>query len=411
MYEHLSLFELNKLVQLTLTQSLAPAYWVVAEIAELRVNQSGHCYLELVQKEDERIIAKSRATIWSYTYRNLSLWFEKMAGESLKAGLKILCKINVQYHEVYGLSYNIKDIDAGYTLGERAKKRQAVIDKLMQEGIFERNKSLPIAPAISRLAIISSPVAAGYEDFINQLIHNSYGYEYATRLFKASMQGTNAAASIIGALHEIRNSSDRYDAVAVIRGGGSRLDLDCFDDYELNAHACRYTVPVITGIGHERDQSVLDMVVFKSLKTPTAVAEWIIGKSVEYETLLLQKMNVAAQLIEQKRKGEISRLERLEYRLRHGSEKMLAAHHNMMDKIVLKMTNGAEGIWDKNNQYLSLLETKIGLLNPENALIRGYTLTTKDGRPVTDDIKAGDVITTRTLSSIIESTVLSKNKR
>lgn len=412
MSQHHTLFELNKLVQQTLDKSLAPSYWVVAEIADLRVNQNGHCYLELVQKEDERVIAKSRATIWSYTYSNLSLWFEKMTNESLRSGLKVLCNVSVQYHEIYGLSFNIKDIDANYTLGERERKRQEVIQLLIEDGVFEMNKTIEIGPVFTSLAIISSPTAAGFEDFMNQLVNNSYGYEYQTRLFKATMQGEQAAESIINALHTINESSEHYDAVVIIRGGGSRIDLDCFDDYDLNSHICQFPIAILAGIGHERDESIVDLVANKSLKTPTAVAEWVIGKSLDYESSLVTKMISLTKLFNNQLSYEKNSLERLTSKLKNSTERQIQSKENWLDKAVLRMDNSTKQYLLTQFQNLSLMESRVEYLNPETVLKRGFTITTKGGKQITtENVKEGDIIETITLSSILESKVYNTKDR
>lgn len=409
MTTHLSLFELNKLVQKAIDQSLEPSYWVVAEIAELRVNQNGHCYLELVEKEDHKIIAKSRATIWSYTYRNLSLWFERMAGESLKSGLKILCNVTVQYHEIYGLSFNIKDIDANYTLGERERKRQEVINQLLEDGIFEMNKELKVHQVLSKIAIISSPAAAGYEDFMNQLINNSYGYTFETRLFKATMQGENAANSIINALETVYQTNDEFEAVFIIRGGGSALDLDCFDNYELNFTAAQFPIPIITGIGHERDNSILDLVAFKSLKTPTAVAEWVIGKSMDFESNLNAKMQQVINLSGKALQYHHQTLENLFIKLRGIVDRKLQQENFELQTTRSRVKTATSKFLEENKSSLNLLSQKIDFLNPITTLKRGYTLTSINGKLITtENIKEGDIIETRTLSSIVKSIVKEK---
>ena len=241
--EHLTLVALNNIIKKVLSSELEPSYWVVAEIGEMRLDQKGHCYLELVQKVENNILSKTRATIWSYTFRNINGWFEAINHKPIEAGINILANVQVSYHEIYGLSLNIKDIDANYTLGERARKRQQVIEQLNNDGVFDFNKQ-NILPAVPQnIAVISAPNAAGYEDFINQLINNSYGYAVHTTLFSTVMQGDNAPQSIINALHRIFENADEYDAVAIIRGGGSQLDLDCFDDYELATHIAQFPLP------------------------------------------------------------------------------------------------------------------------------------------------------------------------
>ncbi|HAA16033.1 MAG TPA: exodeoxyribonuclease VII large subunit, partial [Cytophagales bacterium] len=287
----LTLAELNTKVKSTLEEQLEPSYWVIAEIGSMQVAQRGHAYLELVEKQDEQITAKLRANIWAYTYRVVSGWFQSVTGSPLQAGLKVLVHGVVTYHEVYGLSLNIKDIDPNFTLGERARQRMEVLQKLEADGVLEMNQELALPLVPQRIAVVSSATAAGYEDFMEQITHNGYGYRVHTQLFRAVMQGDQATESIIGALHEVHNAPRPFDAVVIIRGGGSQLDLDCFDTYELAATVAQFPLPVITGIGHERDETIVDMVAHTRMKTPTAVAEFLIQglRAFEENVLLLEE--------------------------------------------------------------------------------------------------------------------------
>jgi exodeoxyribonuclease VII large subunit len=276
----LTLSELNLRVKETLQSSFADSLWVVAEIAEMKLNRTGHCYLELVDKDasSDEITARARATIWSWQFRFIQPYFETTTGQSLTAGLKVLVSVTVEFHEVYGFSLNIKDIDPAYTLGDLARRRLEIIRRLTDEGVIDMNKEIPIDDIPSRIAIISSPTAAGYEDFINQLFNNPAGYRFHTQLYPATMQGNDAPASIITALDAIYEHEEQFDVVVIIRGGGSQLDLSCFDDYNLAFHISQFPLPVLTGIGHEKDETIADMVANTKLKTPTAVAGFLIGK-------------------------------------------------------------------------------------------------------------------------------------
>ena len=253
---NLTLSDLNKIIRDCLDANLDPSYWVIAEISEMKTNQKGHCYLELVEKKDDDILAKARATIWSYTYRNLSMWFETTTGESLKPGLKILANVSVSFHEIYGLSLNIRDIDASFTIGERSRRRQEVINKLKEDGVFDMNREIPLPLVPQRVAIISSPTAAGYQDFTDQLRQNEFGYGFSITLFKALVQGKEAESSINNALHSIFKHTAKYDIVVLIRGGGAAVDLECFDSYNVASHIAQFPLPVITGIGHEKDETI-----------------------------------------------------------------------------------------------------------------------------------------------------------
>jgi exodeoxyribonuclease VII large subunit len=276
----LTLSELNSLVKSALQTAFPDQVWVVAEIAEMKVNRSGHCYLELVDKDtaSEEVNARARATIWSWQFRFIQPYFETTTGQSLTAGLRVLISASVEFHEVYGYSLNIKDIDPTFTLGDLARKRMEIIRRLTNEGVIDMNKEILIADIPSRIAVISSPTAAGYEDFINQLTSNTSGYRFYTKLYPATMQGNDAAKSIMEALDAIYDYEELFDVVVIIRGGGSQLDLACFDDYNLALHISQFPLPVLTGIGHEKDDTIADMVANTRLKTPTAAAEFLIGK-------------------------------------------------------------------------------------------------------------------------------------
>jgi len=276
----LSLSELNSLVKDALQVAFPEQLWVVAEIGELKVNRTGHCYIELVEKNSatDEISARARATIWSWQFRFIQPYFETTTGQALTAGLKVLVSVSVEFHEVFGYSLNIKDIDPNYTLGDMARRRAEIIRKLEDEGIIDMNKEIPLPEIPSRIAVISSPTAAGYEDFMTQLANNEAGYKFYTRLFPSAMQGTDAPKSIIAALNSIFDVETMFDVVVIIRGGGSQMDLNCFDDYDLAVNISQFPLPVLTGIGHEKDESIADLVANTKLKTPTAVAEFLINK-------------------------------------------------------------------------------------------------------------------------------------
>jgi len=242
------------------------------------VGCSRDCRDEGEEASSDEVNARAKATIWSWQFRFIQPYFETTTGQSLTAGLKILVSISVEFHEVYGYSLNIKDIDPTYTLGDLARKRLEIIHRLTDEGVIDMNKEIQITDIPSRIAIVSSPTAAGYEDFINQLANNHAGYRVYTKLYPATMQGNNAANSIIAALDAIYENEEHFDVVVIIRGGGSQLDLACFDDYNLALHISQFPLPILTGIGHEKDETIADMVANTRLKTPTAVAEFLIGK-------------------------------------------------------------------------------------------------------------------------------------
>lgn len=412
MSEEMTLLELNQTIRNTLDSSLEPSYWVVAEVGELRVNQKGHCYLDLIEKQNEKVVARLRATIWSYTWRNLSTWFEGMTGQPLKAGIKILCNLKVQYHELYGLSANIRDIDAQYTLGERAKRRQEVINQLKEEGVFDMNKShhLPIVP--QRIAIISSPSAAGYGDFMDQISSNAHGYAVATTFYKASMQGEEAVTSIVGALHQIAESAEEFDLAVIIRGGGAQIDLDCFDQYDLAAHVAQFPLPVITGIGHDRDETVTDLVAHTALKTPTAAAEFILQGFEQYEVKVIEIMQRMSKTTRNLLQMEQLKLQHAVSQLKNIKGNRLFQEKERLTRHLKDLRRAGKHALDKSGDQLNRWEKEIKLMDPERILQRGYTFSAVNGKPVSGQkIKKGDVMTTYTASQKIESNITDINEK
>lgn len=274
MEQKLTLLQLNELIKEALTGAFPSSVWVIAEVSELKENRNGHCYLELIEKQGAEIVARTRATIWSYTYRMLKPYFETTTGQLFTSGIKILVQVSVEYHSAFGLSLNIKDIDPVYTVGDMAMQRREIISRLQNEGVFEMNKELELPLVPQKIAVISSATAAGYQDFMNQLDNNEFGFKFYTKLFQATMQGVETVPSIINALERIFQYEDFFDAVVIIRGGGATADLSSFDNYDLAFNITQFPLPVITGIGHEKDDTIIDLVAHTRLKTPTAVAEF-----------------------------------------------------------------------------------------------------------------------------------------
>ncbi|WP_340152454.1 exodeoxyribonuclease VII large subunit [uncultured Marivirga sp.] len=411
--QHISLTDLNLLIKDTLNTQLEPSYWVVAEIGELREARNGHCYLEFVEKDEEsnQLLSKSRATIWSYSYRSISAWFQSITGESLKAGMTVLANVQIQFHEVYGLSLNVKDIDPNFTLGERARKKQEIIARLKEDGIFEMNKShaLPIVP--QRIAIISAESAAGYGDFMNQIGNNDYGYQLRSQLFVATMQGDKAAQTIISALHQIHQQMEDFDAVILIRGGGAQVDLDCFDDYELAAHIAQFPLPVFTGIGHERDETICDLVAHSKLKTPTAVAEFLIrGMRIYEEKINFATQNILAYL-NQKVDLEQHKLNDRRHSLRYALRKHFNKAENQLARHEQKLQYGVRKNFQNSRQKLEIYEKTLELINPETVFKKGYSYTSLNGKSIMGQkLKKGDELKTITAKQEVKSRVESVGK-
>ena len=397
--EGISLFELNALVKRSITQCLPDEYWVQAEISDVRYNTTGHCYLEFVQKDPRgnNLIAKARGAIWSNVFRLLKPYFEETTGQAFVSGIKVLVKVNVEFHELYGYSLTVQDIDPTYTVGDMVRRRNEILKQLQEEGVLTLNKELEIPLLPQRIAVISSATAAGYGDFSHQLSGNSQGYYFYTELFPAIMQGSLVEGSILSALEDILERLDDFDVVVIIRGGGATSDLSGFDTYLLAAACAQFPLPIITGIGHERDDTVLDSVSHTRVKTPTAAAE-----------LLISYVDDAAKqlytLSEQLRESVLWRLSQEKQRL--------SALYNRIPALAIKqLTDARMELFDMKNNLkqlttalltaqkhkLELLQQRIADASPEKLLKRGYSITLKNGKAVTDasQVEPGDVLTTR----------------
>lgn len=313
MKERLSLSELNGEVKNVLSANFMSPLWVIAEISEINIHSTGHCYLTLIEKgeSEDRIVAQARATIWSYTFRMLRPYFETTTGQQLTDGIKVLLQVSVEFHEMYGFSLNVRNIDPTYTLGDQARKRREIIQRLTDEGVLTMNKELELPLVPQKIAIISSSAAAGYEDFMEQLTNNAKGFHFYTQLFPAVMQGNQAEQSIVDALDRIYPYENFFDLVVIIRGGGSQVDLSCFDNYNVAYHVTQFPLPVLTGIGHEKDDSICDLVAHTKLKTPTAVAEFILDGTGAFEDRINMIEQEAIGLVENRMVEEKNHLEDL----------------------------------------------------------------------------------------------------
>lgn len=424
-----TLSELNTAIKATLELAFPESVWVVAEISEIRCNSKGHCYLELVEREEEETIAQIRANIWAYTFRNLASKFEKATGETFKQGMKVLLQVNVTFHEIYGLSLNVKDIDPTYSLGEMARKKREVIERLTKEGLINLNKQIPLPLVPQRIAVISSATAAGYGDFIDHIDDNPYGYKIFYKLYQSLMQGQEAEASIIAALKQIREKMTLYDAVAIIRGGGSQIDLSCFDTYSLAIEVAKFPLPVITGIGHERDDTVVDMVAHTKLKTPTAVAEFLISGMSSFEERLLDAqstlVNRAKELLREENhrlqylmqqfrhivkdrfNGEIKKIETALHRLIHGTTQIIDGNNNKLKLDVNRLVGGLKIVFQEHKSKIKNFEQAIRLLDPINVLQRGYSITYLREKAIKDssELQTGDIIRTKVYKGSVNSKV------
>ncbi len=476
MDQKLTLLQLNESIKDTLSDAFPTTVWVVAEVSEMKENRTGHCYLELIEKEGNSIIARSRATIWSYTFRMLKPYFETSTGQQFSEGIKILVQVTVEYHPVYGLSLNIKDIDPVYTVGDMALQRKEIINRLQTEGIFDMNKELELPLVPQKIAIISSATAAGFQDFMNQLNSNEFEFKFYTKLFEATMQGAETVPSIINALERIFEYEHFFDAVVIIRGGGATADLSSFDDYDLAFNITQFPLPVITGIGHEKDDTIIDLVAHTRMKTPTAVAEFLITGVARFYERLLDMETEIIQFARNTIDEEQNRLERIATGLNFSVTEFINEKQTRLTKMgnelqqnvsqfsfkkkyeinnikhdlesavslwfvetknrmeqkrrILKRVAGATLLKEsavlvhfkdlitsksrkmifREEEKIHINENSVRLLNPENILKRGYSLTLKNGEILksASQLNINDEIETRFNDGKVKSKIIKK---
>jgi exodeoxyribonuclease VII large subunit len=408
--ERLSLFELNALVKKCITQYLTGEYWVQAEISDVRSHPAGHCYLEFVQKDPGRndLIAKARGTIWANVFRLLRPYFEETTGQAFVSGIKVLVKVTVEFHELYGYSLTVHDIDPVYTVGDMVRRRNEILKQLQEEGVLTLNKELEIPFPPQRIAVISSATAAGYGDFSHQLSNNSHGYYFHTELFPAVMQGNQVEDSILSALDAIMERPDDFDVVVIIRGGGATSDLSGFDTYPLAAACAQFPLPIITGIGHERDDTVLDSVSHTRVKTPTAAAELLINA---VDQAAEQLYALSKQLRERalwRLNREKQRLSALRNHIPALALKLLADARMELLDVKNNLKQSATALLTTQKHKLDLLRQRITDVSPEKLLQRGYSITLRNGKAVTDasQVQPGDLLTTRLANGEVTSEVV-----
>jgi len=428
----LSLLELNNLVRGAVSEAFPGTCWVRAEMSDVRTNaSSGHCYLEFIEKNPitGQLVARARGSIWAKTFRMLKPYFEMETGQLFASGLKVLVKVSVEFHELYGYSLTVLDIDPAYTLGDMLRKRMEIIRQLKEEGVFTLNKELPFPVLPKRIAVITSPTAAGYEDFLNQLANNKAGYPFYPKLFPALMQGERTEESVIAALDRIYHHIDCFDVVVIIRGGGSTSDLNSFDSYLLAANCAQFPLPVITGIGHERDDTILDMVAHTRMKTPTAVAEFLIGRmdaAAEELEDLQQEVSELASTILLKQKNFLqllgarlpvivtNRIERNRSFLQMAGNKlpasasaMLLRRRSTLESLQMQLQNRAALRLAEGTRFIQLTEQFIKMASPDYVLKRGYSLSLKDGKIIkhATDLNPGDELVTRFADGDVKSIV------
>lgn len=407
--EALSLFDLNALVRRSLEQCLPHEYWVQAELSDVRSNTTGHCYLEFIQKDprSNNLVAKARGTIWSNVYRLLKPYFEESTGQLFTSGIKVLVKVTVQFHELYGFSLTILDIDPTYTLGDMARRRREILLQLEEEGVLTLNKELEMPELPQRIAVISSATAAGYGDFCHQLQYNPRGFFFYTELFPAMMQGNQVEESVLAALDRINDRREEFDAVVIIRGGGATSDLSGFDTYLLAASCAQFPLPIITGIGHERDDTVLDSVAHSRVKTPTAAAELLIERVGQAADRLEELSEQLEYGIRMRLQQERRRLSDLGARIPSAAMRRLSGDRYALLTVEKDLARSTNTLLSRQKHRLELLQQRITDASPEKLLSRGYSITLKNGKVVTSasQVHPGDELVTRLYQGELTSIV------
>ena len=419
--KRLTLFELNHLVRDVLECEMPEEYWVEAELSECRESK-GHCYMELIQKDERNAtpIAKADAKCWASKWMLIRPYFERTTGERLRAGMKVLLKVYPQFHEAFGFSWIVTDIDPTYTLGDMARKRQEIIRQLKEEGVFDLQRELELPLFCQHIAVISSESAAGYGDFCHQLSDNPYGFQFQTQLFPAIMQGEGVSQSIIAALENIYNgqcstvngqwsmvNGQCFDCVVIIRGGGATSDMSGFDTLSLAENVANFPLPIITGIGHDRDESILDMVSHTRVKTPTAAAAFL----VDHLKGVLDTIEGAQSLITHYARQKLSTLQSQLSTIQEILPKLFLAvkirQDARIENLEARFPLLAERRLTAERHRLQLTEEKLKALDPQLLLKRGYSITLHNGKAVHNPLvlKAGDEIETRLEKGTIKSII------
>ncbi len=427
MEKALTLYELNSLVRETIEEELHQEYWVEAELSEVR-EVRGHCYMQLVQYDrseeggkrkryENTPIAQASAKCWQSSWQLLRPYFEKETGQRLHAGMKVLLQVYAQFHETYGFSWIVTDIDPTYTMGDMARKRQEIIRVLKEEGVFDLQKELPLPLFCQRIAVISSANAAGYGDFVNQLENNEYGFRFHTRLFPAVMQGEDVEKSVIAALEQIfrgsgdmeaRGNENSFDCVVIIRGGGATADLSGFDTLALAENVANFPLPIITGIGHERDESILDMVSHTRVKTPTAAAAFLIDHLKEVLEVLIDAQERITRYAQQKLSTLDAQLSVVAEAIPRLFSVVKTRQDARLDSMQEKMTMLIERRLETEQHRIQLVSEKVKSLDPTLLLRRGYSITLHNGKVVKDVsvLNTGDELETRLAHGSVRSKVL-----
>lgn len=404
----MTLLELNSMVRMTLERGMRDEYWVEAELAEARETR-GHCYMELIQKDmlGNTPVAKASAKCWKQTWALLRPCFERTTGQPLHAGMKVLLKVYPNFHEAYGFSWIVTDIDPTYTVGDMARRRLEIIAALKAQGIFDMNRQLVLPVFAQRIAVISSETAAGYGDFCNQLADNTYGFKFSVTLFPAVMQGERVEQSVIAALEGIYSQIDNFDCVVIIRGGGATSDMSGFDSLALAENVAQFPLPVITGIGHDRDESVLDMISCIRVKTPTAAAAHLISHLCEVNDHLDGLSERIVRCATMRMEMQKMRLAALSERIPAVFSLVRVKQEARLDSLNARLVTALRHTLDRRTHHLEMLEQRATALDPKLLLNRGYSITLHNGKTVRDfnELKPGDEIETLLQNGTVRSVV------
>lgn len=401
-----SLLELNRMVRESIECEMPEEYWVEAELSECRETR-GHCYMELIQKDELSAtpVAKAQAKCWANKWLTIRPYFERITGQQLHAGMKVLLQVYPQFHEAYGFSWIVNDIDPTYTIGDMARKRQEIIKKLKDEGVFDLQKELRLPMFCQHIAVISSQTAAGYGDFCNQLADNPYGFKFETQLFPATMQGEGVEQSIINALERIYDTD--YDCVVIIRGGGATSDMSGFDTLALAENVANFPIPIITGIGHERDESILDMVSHTRVKTPTAAAAFLIEHLKEVLDVIDNSQDRITRYAQQKLSILNSQLSIISESIPRLFSLVKTRQESKLDIFEQRMRTSIDRRLTSESHKLELISEKLKALDPTLLLARGYSITMHNGHAVRDasTLAPGTEIETRLAKGTIHSII------
>lgn len=409
-----SLSDLARSLRSVIERHYSSSYWVKAEIAKLNhYPRSGHCYPDLVEKSGEQVMAQMRATIWAGDYKLINQKFIEVTGEPLSEGMAILFQTSVTYHPVYGLSLQIQQIEPSFTLGQMAYEKQKTIERLKAEGIFDRNKSLEMPLLPRRLAVVSVETSKGYHDFLKILTGYRRNFTIWHKLFPALLQGDKAVESLTAQLRLIRKKAMHFDLVAIIRGGGGDVGLNCYDHYTLTREIANFTIPVITGIGHATNETITEMVAWENKVTPTDVAYFIVGRFTEFENRTQSAQNIVTARSQQIISTQNQRLMRSAAYLRSFSSKTLQKDNLMLEGLLNRLLSSVTRYFEKEARELDHKQAKINLLNPSEILKRGFSITLLNGKSLKSEkeVKPGDQITTRLKEGSFESIVQPKSRK